>query len=287
MATTKPPPPPTGDLVDQEQVAEMVRRFYADVAQDDLLGPMFNEVAKVDWSAHLPKLTAFWCRFLFGTPGYAGNPFREHSLVHQQRPFTAAHFHRWLDLFEETVDLGWFGPNAERVKQLGRNVAEVHSGQLLGETIDVGCPHGAAPGPDLDSREHIGRLVRDFYREVSRDDRLGPIFNRVAEVDWTAHLDLMTGYWCRILLRESSYQGHIQAPHEAVHAKHELEAADFTRWYSLWTATIDTTYAGPKADQAKRHAANIATMLARRVAGVTWSPQTTAEDPAPIKGRTT
>ena len=42
----------------------MVRRFYADVTQDDLLGPMFNEVARVHWSEHLPKLTAFWCRAL-------------------------------------------------------------------------------------------------------------------------------------------------------------------------------------------------------------------------------
>src|SRR5690606_40718107 len=52
------------DLDDRVEIAEMVRRFYADVAQDDLLGPMFNDVAQVDWSAHLPKLTAFWCRAL-------------------------------------------------------------------------------------------------------------------------------------------------------------------------------------------------------------------------------
>jgi hemoglobin len=125
-----------GDLDDPGEVAEMVRRFYADVAQDELLGPLFNDVARVDWSEHLPKLTAFWCRALFGMPGYAGNPFRAHLDVHEQRPFTSAHFHRWLDLFEETVDLGWCGPNAEKVKALANNVARVHSGQLVGEAID-------------------------------------------------------------------------------------------------------------------------------------------------------
>jgi len=62
----------THDLDDPEQIAEMVRRFYADVAQDSLLGPMFNDVARVDWSAHLPKLTAFWCRALLSVPGYTG-----------------------------------------------------------------------------------------------------------------------------------------------------------------------------------------------------------------------
>ena len=129
MSTNALPATPTGDLVDPTEVAELVRRFYADVAQDDLLGPLFNDVANVDWSAHLPKLTAFWCRFLFGTLGYSGNPFREHARIHAESAFTPAHFHRWLELFHETVDLGWVGPNAERVKALGRNVAEVVTSQ--------------------------------------------------------------------------------------------------------------------------------------------------------------
>jgi hemoglobin len=95
---------------------------------------MFNDVAHVDWSEHLPKLTAFWCRALFGTPGYAGNPFRAHQLIHNQRAFTAAHFERWLDLFYETIELGWAGPNADKVKQLAANVARVHCQQLVGKS---------------------------------------------------------------------------------------------------------------------------------------------------------
>ncbi len=125
------------DLNDPTDVAELVQRFYRDVAQDDLLGPMFNDVAKVDWSEHLPKLTAFWCRALFGIPGYSGNPFRAHRDIHEQRAFTLAHFQRWLDLFEETMDLRWAGPNASRAKELARNVARVHAGQLVGEVASA------------------------------------------------------------------------------------------------------------------------------------------------------
>ena len=77
-------PAPTSDLEAESDIAELVRRFYADVAQDELLGPMFNDVARVDWSEHLPKLTAFWCRALLGQPGYEGNPFRAHVLIHNQ-----------------------------------------------------------------------------------------------------------------------------------------------------------------------------------------------------------
>lgn len=109
----------------------MVRRFYADVAMDDLLGPVFEDAAQVDWSEHLPKLVSFWCGALLAQEGYAGNPFRAHALVHQRQPFTAAHFERWLMLFTETLDLGWVGPNADRALALARNVARVHGERLL------------------------------------------------------------------------------------------------------------------------------------------------------------
>ena len=137
MSTASPRGVITGDLDDPEQVAEMVRRFYADVAQDSLLGPMFNDIARVDWSAHLPKLTAFWCRALLSMPGYEGNPYRSHQITNAMSPFTVAHFERWLELFTETVDLGWAGPKAEHAKALGRKVAEVHCHQIVGEYLDA------------------------------------------------------------------------------------------------------------------------------------------------------
>ena len=128
---------PTLDLDTPDEIAEMVRRFYADVSMDDLLGPMFNQVARVDWSEHLPKLTAFWCRALLNQPGYEGNPFRAHTLVHAKREFTAAHFERWLTLFTETIELGWTGPIAQRALDLANNVAHVHGKQLLGQAVSL------------------------------------------------------------------------------------------------------------------------------------------------------
>jgi hemoglobin len=123
-------PSPTRDLETPGDVAEMVRRFYQDVAQDDLLGPVFNEVALVDWGEHLEKLTAFWCRALLGVPGYGGNPFRAHARIHAQEPFTPAHFERWLTLFHDAVELGWTGPAAERAVELAHDVARVHANEL-------------------------------------------------------------------------------------------------------------------------------------------------------------
>lgn len=126
-------PPPARDLDSHADVEEMVRRFYRDATQDDLLAPMFNDVAHVDWSEHLPKLIAFWSRALFGVHGYAGDALRAHQLINDQVTFTAEQFQRWLDLFCETVDLGWVGPRADRVKTLARDFAHVHMAQLASE----------------------------------------------------------------------------------------------------------------------------------------------------------
>lgn len=122
---------PISDVDTREEVDEVVRTFYAAVAQDTLLGPIFEHVAQVDWPEHLPKISAFWCRVLFGAPGYIGNPYARHRGVHERSPFTAAHFDRWLILFEETLDEGWSGPNAEVMKELASNVARVHGTNLL------------------------------------------------------------------------------------------------------------------------------------------------------------
>lgn len=124
---------PCCDLDDPEQIREMVRRFYADVAQDELLGPIFHDVARVDWSEHIAKLTAYWCRLLLGEAGYVGQPLRAHARIHAVHPFTAALFDRWLRLFHETVELGWSGPRADRARSIATNLTRVHARHLIGE----------------------------------------------------------------------------------------------------------------------------------------------------------
>ncbi len=137
MSAPQVRPAPTRDLDSVEEITEMVRRFYQDVVQDDLLGPVFDDVARVDWSEHLPKLVAFWSRALLGIEGYVGNPFRAHAAVHAAAPFTPDHFERWLELFHDTLELGWTGPNVERALTLAHRVADVHRHQLIGDVVDA------------------------------------------------------------------------------------------------------------------------------------------------------
>ena len=132
--------------------------------------------------------------------------------------------------------------------------------------------HGAVvPVGDLGTRSQVHDLVVRFYREVIFDDLLGPVFDDVAEVDWAVHIPKLIDFWCRVLLGEPGYDGHVLHAHAAVHVIEEFRPEFFDRWLRLFTETVDDGWRGPLAEQAKAHAAHIAAGLARRL-HVDWAP---------------
>lgn len=137
---------------------------------------------------------------------------------------------------------------------------------------------------DLDGRRHIHDLVVGFYREVVFDDLLAPVFDEIAEVDWAVHIPKLVDYWCRVLLGEPGYAGAILAAHRHVHDLDAFRVEHVDRWYLLWVQSVDSTWAGPRAEQAKRHAARVATALARRLLGTTWQPPETASTHPLVEG---
>src|SRR5262245_42254685 len=110
------------DLDSRQQIEGFVRDFYRDVAQDDLLGPVFA-VAHDDWPARTDTLTDLWCWQLPGEHGYEGNPLRAQEPLHARSALGTAQFERWLALFDETIDAHFSGPLAELAKQRARRMA--------------------------------------------------------------------------------------------------------------------------------------------------------------------
>jgi hemoglobin len=121
------------DLDSREEIEQLVTRFYRDVAQDDLLGPYFNHIAKVDWYAHTGNVTDYWTSILLGTPRDEGDVIEAHRWLHDHTPMRAEHFTRWLEMFNTTVDAGWSGPLAAYAKKRARGTAWAMSRRLLGE----------------------------------------------------------------------------------------------------------------------------------------------------------
>lgn len=123
------------DLETRADVERLVDAFYARVREDDVLGPIFNDVAQVNWATHLPKMYAFWESVLFGVPGFKGNPMAVHLALAQRTPLTAREFDRWVALFHATVDAEFAGATAEMAKDRASRIAVTMQAHLAGGVL--------------------------------------------------------------------------------------------------------------------------------------------------------
>lgn len=106
-------------LETREDIQTLVDGFYTKVRADSYIGPIFTDVAQVDWDEHLPKLYNFWADLLLGEDTYRGRPFPPHMKLQLQ----PGHFERWLKLFVETVDEHFVGLKAEEAKMRALRIA--------------------------------------------------------------------------------------------------------------------------------------------------------------------
>ena len=108
------------DIKNEGDIKTLVHAFYDKVNRDELLSPIFNDVAKVNWDEHLPLLCRFWSTLLFRTMTFEGRPFPKHLPLPVQRE----HFTRWVSLFVATVDELFSGAKAEEAKNFARSIAD-------------------------------------------------------------------------------------------------------------------------------------------------------------------
>jgi hemoglobin len=109
------------DIKDEQDIKLLVDTFYDKVNGDELLSPIFNGFAQVNWEHHLPVMYSFWSSVLFGTMAYKGQPFPKHLPL----PVDRQHFARWVDLFACTVDELFEGEKAREIKQKASSIAQV------------------------------------------------------------------------------------------------------------------------------------------------------------------
>ena len=107
----------------KEDVIYLVDSFYEKVNKDELLSPIFNEFAKVDWESHMPTMYSFWSLILLGEESSSGRPFPKHLPL----PIKQKHFDRWLELFHQTVDENFKGELAIEAKSRASNIAQIFS----------------------------------------------------------------------------------------------------------------------------------------------------------------
>jgi hemoglobin len=105
------------DLSTRAHIHDLVVVFYREIMFDELLEPVFGEVAEVDWVEHSPKLIDYWTTILRGTRNCTAAVTATHRDLHSISPIEPEHCDRWDALWVQSVDGGWAGPNAVRAKR--------------------------------------------------------------------------------------------------------------------------------------------------------------------------
>lgn len=131
MSTIAKPKQVKKDISSRKDIELLVAEFYDRVKADDTIGPVFTDVAKINWEKHLPLMCDFWENAILFTGSYQGNPMDLHTHLHKAMPLLQIHFQKWNQLFINTVDSLFKGEKALLAKQRALKISEVLQSKIL------------------------------------------------------------------------------------------------------------------------------------------------------------
>jgi hemoglobin len=138
------------DIETREDIDLLMVKFYGRALDDELLGYIFTDVARIDLEKHLPIIGDFWDSMLFGSGKYqkhGRNPMIIHGELNAKSSLTFRHFRRWLEIFTSTVDEMFAGTRAELIKMR----AEAIANRMLNFVTGV-------PSVEILRRENSGKI---------------------------------------------------------------------------------------------------------------------------------
>jgi hemoglobin len=109
------------DIKTLSDIKVLVDTFYGNIRENELLGPIFNNILIDRWPEHLEKMYRFWQTVLLEEHTYTGSPFVPHAKL----PIDQIHFDTWLTIWNNTINNLFEGPKAEEAKWRGDKMAEM------------------------------------------------------------------------------------------------------------------------------------------------------------------
>ena len=118
---------------------------------------------------------------------------------------------------------------------------------------------------DINNTTDIKKVVDQFYAKVKSDETIRHFFNNMREEHWQKHLLVMYAFWENVLFHTGEYNGKPLETHRRIHQQNPVGFVHFHRWLSLFTATVDESFAGKNADKMKEHARGIAAVMQQKI----------------------
>ena len=114
---------------------------------------------------------------------------------------------------------------------------------------------------DIETREDIALLMREFYNHLLTDPAISYIFTDVAKIDLEAHLPHLTDFWELSVLHTGTYKKNVMQLHLNLNEKERLTDTHFDIWLGYFNQSVDDLFSGSNAEKIKTRALSIATIM--------------------------
>ena len=115
------------DIENRQDIEKVLNLFYEKALEDELIGYLFKDVAKLNLVEPLPIIADFWEMMLFQTVNfqskYGRSPMKKHIELNDKEPLISEHFNRWLNIFFQTIDENFAGEKADLAKYRAKAIA--------------------------------------------------------------------------------------------------------------------------------------------------------------------
>ncbi len=114
---------------------------------------------------------------------------------------------------------------------------------------------------DIETREDIALLMREFYNRLLADPAISYIFTDVAKINLEAHLPHLTDFWELSVLHTGTYKKNVMQLHLDLNSKEKLTDTHFDVWLGHFNQSVDDLFSGSNAEKIKTRALSIATIM--------------------------
>lgn len=114
---------------------------------------------------------------------------------------------------------------------------------------------------DIETRQDIALLMREFYNRLLTDPAISYIFTDVAKIDLEAHLPHLTDFWELSVLHTGTYKKNVMQLHLDLNNKERLTNTHFDVWLGHFNQSVDDLFSGSNAEKIKTRALSIATIM--------------------------
>ena len=116
---------------------------------------------------------------------------------------------------------------------------------------------------DIETREDILLIIRNFYDSLLKDQSINFYFTKATHVDQNLeeHFDVLATFWEQGLFLKVGYSNNMFQIHKDIHDKHPFTHEHFEIWLDHLYTAITENFEGNRADQMKTMALNMATVM--------------------------